>query len=149
MGFPMMKNLLNHNYAVTAFDTNQEVLKLAEEAGATIAPDIKETAVDQDICFTMLPNTDIVEETRMGSKGIFMHARQGALIIDSSTISPIASRKMAEKGEKDGFRIADAPVSGGINGAKNGTLTFMVGCKKDDFEDIKTFLAAMGKNIFH
>lgn len=97
----------------------------------------------------MLPNTDHVEETRMGSNGIYEHAKEGCLVIDSSTISPIASKKMAEEGEKLGLKIADAPVSGGVNGAKNGTLTFMVGCKKDYFEEAKTFLSCMGANVFH
>lgn len=114
-----------------------------------IAPDVKAAATDQDFCLTMLPNTDIVEETRLGSNGIFEHAREGAYIIDSSTISPIASKKMAEEGEKIGLKVADAPVSGGVTGAANGTLTFMVGCKKDYFSDIETFLKSMGTNIFH
>lgn len=149
MGFPMLNNLLKHNYEVTAFDTNEEALKKAETLGATAAPDIKEAAMDQDICFTMLPNTAIVEEARMGSNGIFEHAREGALVIDSSTISPIASKKMAEEGEKRGFKVADAPVSGGVTGAKNATLTFMVGCKKDYYKEVEEFLLCMGTNIFH
>lgn len=149
MGFPMLSNVINHGYEVTAYDTNEETLKKAEALGASIAPDIKAATIDQDICFTMLPNTDIVEETRMGSKGIFENAREGCIVIDSSTISPLASKKMAEEGEKHGLRVADAPVSGGVTGAKNGTLTFMVGCKKNDFDEIKEFLQSMGKNIFH
>jgi 3-hydroxyisobutyrate dehydrogenase len=85
----------------------------------------------------------------LGSNGIYEHAKEGALIIDSSTISPIASKKMAKEGEKFKLRIVDAPVSGGTPGAINGTLTFMVGSKKEDFEDTKTVLSAMGKNIVH
>jgi 6-phosphogluconate dehydrogenase (decarboxylating) len=64
MGYPMVQNLLNKGYKVTAFDLDEEVLKQAESAGATIAPDPKETSIDQDIVFTMLPNTAIVQETR-------------------------------------------------------------------------------------
>lgn len=97
----------------------------------------------------MLPNTDIVRETREGYDGIFETAKKGAIIIDSSTISPIASREMAQAGEKLGFRVADAPVAGAIMGAINGTLTFMVGCRKEDFEDIKEVLLPMGSNFFH
>jgi len=149
MGFSMMRNCISHGYEITAFDVNEDVLKKAEELGAKIAPDVKAAAIDKDICFTMLPNTDIVQETRYGSKGIFEHAKENALIIDSSTISPFASRKMAEEGEKLGLRIADAPVSGGVGGAANGTLTFMVGCKKDHFKDIEEFLKSMGQSIFH
>ena len=149
MGFPMVNNLIKNGYKVTAYDVNPEIVKKAEELGAVAANDVQETAIDQDICFTMLPNTDIVEEARLGPKGIFAYAKEGCLVIDSSTISPISSKKMAEKGEKQKLIVADAPVSGGILGAKNGTLTFMVGCKKENFEEIKEFLQAMGKNIFH
>jgi 3-hydroxyisobutyrate dehydrogenase len=149
MGLSMVRNWMQHGYEITAYDTNQEVLKIAEKEGCKIAPDIKAAATDQDICFTMLPNTDIVEDVRWGSNGIYEHAREGCLVIDSSTISPIASKKMAETGEKLGLIVADAPVSGGTVGAINGTLTFMVGSKKEHYEDIKEFLSSMGANIFH
>jgi len=149
MGNPMVGHLIKHGYKVTAYDTNPENLKKIESIGATPSPDIKEASIDQDIVVTMLPNTDNVQEARLGKNGIFEHAKKGALIIDSSTISPIASKKMQEKGEKFGLRVVDAPVSGGVMGARNATLTFMVGCKKDDFEEIKVFLSAMGKNVVH
>jgi 3-hydroxyisobutyrate dehydrogenase-like beta-hydroxyacid dehydrogenase len=135
MGFSMMKNLIKNGYKVTAYDISNDALELAEKLGATVAPDVKGATIDQDICFTMLPNTDIVHETRLGSGGIFENAREGCLVIDSSTISPIASKKMSEEGEKHGLRVVDAPVSGGVNGALNGTLTFMVGCKKEYFTE--------------
>lgn len=127
MGLPMIRNLLKHNYSVTAFDVDEEKMKEAESAGATIAPDVKETTIDQDVVLTMLPNTEIVEETRLGSNGIYEHAKENALIIDSSTISPLASTRMADSGNDFNLRVIDAPVSGGVPGAVNGTLTFMVG----------------------
>ena len=95
----MMRNCISHGYEITAFDVNEDVLRKAEELGAKIAPDVKAAAINKDICFIMLPNTDIVQETRYGSKGIFEHAKENALIIDSSTISPFASRKMVEESE--------------------------------------------------
>jgi 3-hydroxyisobutyrate dehydrogenase len=149
MGFSMMKNCMKKGYMVTAFDTNSATLEKAEELGAKAAPDVKAATVEQDICLTMLPNTDIVEETRKGKGGIFENAKEGCLVIDSSTISPISSKTMAEEGEKLGLRVADAPVSGGVTGAANGTLTFMVGSKKDYFEEIKEFLSSMGANVYH
>jgi len=149
MGFSMMRNCMSHGYEITAYDVDDKILEKAEELGAKIAPDVKAAATDQDFCLTMLPNTDIVEQTRMGSNGIFENAREGAYIIDSSTISPSASRKMAEEGAKLGFKVADAPVSGGVTGAEAGTLTFMVGCKKDHFDGVKDFLISMGSNVFH
>lgn len=149
MGLPMVKNLLKNGYTVTAYDINKDFVKLAEEAGAKGSSTVKDTARDQDVVVTMLPNTNIVEEARLGKDGIYEHASENALIIDSSTISPIASQKMTEQGTAKKLRIIDAPVSGGVNGAINGTLTFMVGCRKEDFEETKTFLSGMGKNIVH
>ena len=121
----------------------------SKELGAIAANDVQEAVIDQDICFTMLPNTNDVEEVRLGPKGIFAYAKEGWLVIDSSTISPLSSKKMTEKGEKQKLVVVDAPVSGSTLEAKNRTLTFMVGCKKENFEEIKEFLQVMGKNIFH
>lgn len=149
MGLSMVRNCMKHGYEITAYDVNHEVLKIAEKEGVKIATDVKEAVTDQDICFTMLPNTEIVEKIRSGSGGIFEHAREGCLVIDSSTISPIATRAMAEAGEKLGLVIVDAPVSGGTVGATNGTLTFMVGSHKEHYSQIKEFLSSMGANIFH
>lgn len=149
MGLSMVRNCMKHGYEITAYDVNHEVLKLAEKEGVKIATDVKGAVTDQDICFTMLPNTEIVEKIRTGKGGIFEHAREGCLVIDSSTISPIASKAMAEAGKKLGLVIADAPVSGGTVGATNGTLTFMVGSDKEYYNQIQEFLKSMGTNIFH
>ena len=95
----------------------------------------------------MLPNTDHVQEARMSDDGIYANAKKGAIIVDSSTISPIAA---AEMGTADNdFVIADAPVSGGVPGAEAGTLTFMVGSNPKEFDSIKAFLDSMGGNIFN
>ena len=147
MGFPMMKNCLAAGYQVSAFDTNAATLKLAEEAGAEIASKAGHTAKDADFVLTMLPNTMHVVEARVSDDGIYANAKDGAVIIDSSTISPIASKELAEENEQ--FIIVDAPVSGGINGAAAGTLTFMVGVEDKHFETVKGFLNSMGANIFH
>ena len=94
----------------------------------------------------MLPNTDHVREARESDDGIYANSKKGATIVDSSTISPIVS---AEFGKADnGLIIADAPVSGGVNGAAAGTLTFMVGTHEKDFAHVKGFLDSMGANIF-
>lgn len=95
----------------------------------------------------MLPNTDHVVKARTESDGIYQNAKKGAVIVDSSTISPIVSKQMGEENKQ--FVIADAPVSGGVPGAEKGTLTFMVGSHKDHYETIKSFLKPMAGNVFY
>ena len=84
-----------------------------------------------------------------GPDGIFKNAKKGTYILDTSTISPIASKEFAAEAKKKEFVFIDTPMSGGITGAQNGTLTFMVGCEKDHFETVKEVLLGMGKNVFH
>jgi len=98
---------------------------------------------------TSVPNTKDVEELLKGPDGIFKNARKGTTIVDTSTISPIASKEFAAEAKKKEFVFIDSPMSGGITGAQAGTLTFMVGCDKDQFENVKLVLQGMGKNIFH
>jgi 3-hydroxyisobutyrate dehydrogenase len=95
----------------------------------------------------MLPNTNIVNST--WNEIISYKPAKGTHIIDSSTINPIESKIFSSNAEKEGYYPADAPVSGGVTGALNGTLTFMVGCQKDKFELKREFLLSMGKNIIH
>jgi 3-hydroxyisobutyrate dehydrogenase len=84
-----------------------------------------------------------------GAEGIFNNAKKGTVILDTSTISPIASKEFAAEAKKRDFLFVDTPMSGGITGAQNGTLTFMVGCDKEHFETVKEVLLGMGKNVFH
>lgn len=96
-----------------------------------------------------VPATKDVEEVLKGADGIFENAKKGTIICDASTILPIASKEFAAEAKKKDLIFVDSPVSGGITGAQNGTLTFMVGCDKENFETVKEFLLGMGKNIFH
>jgi len=115
MGLPMAKNMLKAGHTVTAFDLSAEACKAAEEAGAQIATKAGHCAKEADFVLTMLPNTTHVIEARAGDDGIYANASEGAVIVDSSTISPIVSGKMGK--EENGFIVADAPVSGGVGGA--------------------------------
>lgn len=84
-----------------------------------------------------------------GPDGIFKNAKKGTIILDTSTISPIASKEFAAEAKKKELVFIDTPMSGGINGAIAGTLTFMVGCEKEHFDSAKELLVGMGKNVFH
>lgn len=98
---------------------------------------------------TSVPATKDVEELLKGPDGIFKNAKKGTFIVDTSTISPLASKEFAAEAKKKELVFVDSPMSGGITGANAGTLTFMVGCDKEHFEHVKKVLEGMGKNIFH
>lgn len=149
MGFPMVQNLIKHGHDLTVFDIVEEKMIKAEQEGAKVAPDVAELSKNQDVCITILPTSEVVRDIRMGDNGIYKHAREGCLVIDSSTIAPDATREMTEEGEKLGLRIADVPVSGGYMGAKNGTLTCMIGCKKEDYKEVEAIYKCMGTNLFY
>ena len=147
MGRPMTLNLLKAGHDVTIYARHpqkpevQEVLK----AGARLAPSSRAVAIASEIVITMVPNSAQVEEAVAGSNGILDGARKGLIIIDMSTISPTMSRKMAEAAEAKGAHFLDAPVSGGSQGAEQGTLTIMVGGQHAIFERVLPVLEAMGK----
>jgi len=96
-----------------------------------------------------VPATKDVEQLLEGADGIFKNAKKGTYIVDTSTISPLASKEFAAEAKKKDLIFVDSPMSGGITGAQAGTLTFMVGCEKDHFEAVKHVLLGMGKNVFH
>jgi hypothetical protein len=101
------------------------------------------------IIITMLPATAHVAGVLQGPEGVFANGTKGALIIDCSTIDPVASRQLSKEAQEHGFRMIDAPVSGGVTGAEAGTLTFMVGGAAGDVEAAKETLSLMGKNTIH
>jgi 3-hydroxyisobutyrate dehydrogenase len=153
MGRPMALNLLKAEHHVTVYARHPEKPGVQEvlNAGAKLAPSARAVAMASDIVITMLPNSPQVEEVVVGSQGILEGARKGLIIIDMSTIAPIVSRKLAQEASIHGAHLLDAPVSGGSQGAINGTLTIMVGGEREIFEQARPVLEAMGKkeNIFH
>lgn len=149
MGASMAKNLVNAKMEVTVFDLNVDSCNTLKAAGAKVAPNVKAIAQTCDVIVTMLPATKHVSGTLRGPDGIFANAKPGTLIIDSSTIDPIASKALHAEAEQLKLKMLDAPVSGGVTGAAAGTLTFMVGGKADTLEAYKYIFQAMGKNIVH
>jgi 3-hydroxyisobutyrate dehydrogenase len=151
MGRPMTLNLLKAGHAVTIFARHPEKSGVQEvlQAGAKQAPSPRAVAMASDIVITMVPNSPQVEEVVAGSQGILEGARKGLIIIDMSTIAPSVSRALAEKAAAKGAHFLDAPVSGGSQGAVNGTLSIMVGGEQQIFEQARPVLEAMGKNIFY
>ncbi len=153
MGRPMTLNLLKAEHSVTIYARHPEKPGVREvlSAGAMLAPSPRAVAMASDIVITMLPNSPEVEEVLTGPHGVFEGARKGLIIVDMSTIAPTVSRKLAQSAIRYGAHFLDAPVSGGSQGAVNGTLTIMVGGERDIFEQARPVLEAMGKkeNIFY
>lgn len=153
MGRPMTLNLLKADHNVTIYARHPEKAEVQEvlNAGAKLAPSPRAVAMASEIVFTMVPNSPQVEEVVVGPHGILEGIRKGLIIVDMSTIAPAVSRKMAEEVEAKGAHFLDAPVSGGSQGAVNGTLTIMVGGEREICEQVRPVFEAMGKkeNIFY
>jgi 3-hydroxyisobutyrate dehydrogenase len=149
MGRPMALNLLKNKHDVLVFDVVPEAVALLADAGAKGQETIADLAKNADIIITMLPTGADVKAICMEKYGIFQHAKPGTLIIDSSSIEIDISRELEAIAKNKGFNMIDAPVSGGMTGARDGTLTFMVGGTQEDFARAKPILESMGKTIIY
>jgi len=149
MGLPMAVNLVKKGFAVIAFDLNPAAAQAAAGAGMTAAASAAEAVAGADLVITMLPSSPHVESAFTGDGGVLMAARKGTLLVDMSTIDPAVTRRLAAAAAERGLRFVDAPVSGGVPRATDGTLAIMVGGAPADFEAARPALAAMGANVIH
>ena len=157
MGGRMLANLTKKGHKVVAFDLSPAALDSAKGAGASVAASVTEVAEGCPTVITMLPSTPHVEGTYKDAGGLLPTAAASGgsddsrLFIDCSTIDPVASKALhgATAAAGAGFRMLDAPVSGGVGGAEAGTLTFMVGGEADALEDAMPLFEAMGSNVVH
>jgi 3-hydroxyisobutyrate dehydrogenase len=149
MGLPMAANLVKKGFTVTAFDVNPAAVKAATAVGAASAASAAEAVAGADLVITMLPSSPHVESAFTGDGGVLMAARKGTLLVDMSTIDPAVTRRLAAAAAERGLRFVDAPVSGGVPRATDGTLAIMVGGAPADFEAARPALAAMGANVIH
>lgn len=147
MGGGMAANQAKAGHEVIAFDLSADALKRAQEQGMKPAPSAAEACKDVDVIITMLPAGAHVREVY--EQAILPNARKDALLIDCSTIDVDSARTVARDAAVQGFRAADAPVSGGTAAANSGALTFMVGCRDQDFAEIEQALTPMAKAIIH
>lgn len=152
MGCPMAVNLQEAGREVVAFDVMEPARRAAEEAGLTVAASGEEAVAGADVVITMFPaGRHVLEAYRGGSsgEGLLVAVPEGTLFIDSSTISVEEAREAAELVRAAGHRPLDAPVSGGVAGAKAGTLTFMVGGGEEEFDAARPLFEVMGRKIVH
>jgi len=154
MGAPMALNLLKAGHILFVQTRSKTPIELVE-GGATVCTSAEEVAKRADIVITMLPDTPHVEEVLFGERGVAAGLKAGAtasdgqakVVVDMSSISPMATKRFAQRIEALGAQYLDAPVSGGEVGAKAASLTIMVGGHEATFERARPLFEAMGKNI--
>jgi len=146
MGAPMAGHLVNAGHEVF-INTRSKVPEGLASSAAIQCASPQEVASKADIIFTMVPDTPDVEKVLFGDKGVAAGLSKGKIVVDMSSISPIATKEFAKKMNALGCDYLDAPVSGGELGAKNATLSIMVGGDEKIFERVKPVFELMGKNI--
>lgn len=149
MGRPMAINLRKAGHSLWVHGRRAASMQPVVEAGATGCASPEDVAKQADVIFVMVSDTPDVQQVVLAEKGIINGAKRGSIVVDMSTISPAATREMAAELAKRGVEMLDAPVSGGEVGAVNGTLSIMVGGKKEAFDKVLPLFQAMGKNIVH
>lgn len=147
MGKPMAANLLRKGYPLSIVSRHPEREESLIAQGASAAASPKELARTCDVIILMLPDTKTVGQVLFGDDGIILGLRRGVVVIDMSTISPVAAIEFAERLAAAGCAMLDAPVSSGEKGAESGTLGIMVGGPQDIFEKCRPILEVMGKTI--
>jgi 2-hydroxy-3-oxopropionate reductase len=146
MGKPMAANLRANNVDLVAF-TRGGVPDELTQAGVIAADSPAAVAAQADVIFIMVPDTPDVEKVLFGENGVAEKLRSGQVVVDMSSISPMATREFAARVREHGAEYLDAPVSGGEVGAKAGSLTIMVGGSQATFDAVKPLFDMMGKNI--
>ena len=149
MGEPMAANLVKAGFDVIGFDLIEEAKKKAERNGIQIAEDAVSASENVDVLISMLPASKHVESLYLGEDGLLSKLDKTVLIIDCSTIAPDSAIKVANQAKDLDLSMVDAPVSGGVVGAQESTLTFIVGGAENNVERARPLLEKMGSNIFH
>ncbi len=147
MGGPMARRLLEAGYGVTIYDTSEAALAAHEKLGARRAESPAAVASAAEIVIGSLPTPPIVEKVALGPKGV-IEGTQVKIFIDVSTTGSVYAKRIAEGLAKKGVVQVDAPVSGGVKGAENGTLAVMVSCSDEIYARVQAILAVIGK-LFH
>lgn len=149
MGAPMAQNLIQKGHDLSLFDLDPEAVARCAEGGGTPYSDILEAVKGKEMIISMLPEGKHCRQLYLGEEGLIERLTSPRIIIDCSTIDMETSQELHEEARKWGHEFLDAPVSGGVVGAKLGNLTFMVGGTADNYATILPILQCMGKKIFH
>jgi 2-hydroxy-3-oxopropionate reductase len=149
MGKSIARNILKAGFPLVVHNRSHAAVEELAAAGATMARWPADVAAQVDVVFTNLPDSPDVEKVVLGSHGIIEAARPGLIFVDNSTIKPASARLISNVLMQKGTLALDAPVSGGDIGARNGTLTIMVGGPAEAVEKVMPVFMAMGKTVTH
>ena len=147
MGEPMAANLLKAGYTVLVTDKNPVPVRRLVQAGAKEAASSAEMAAQVEVLFTSLPSGAALEEVVLGEQGVLSGGQEGLTLVDTSTVAPLTSQRLAEALAEKGIEMLEAPVSGGQSGAIEGTLAVMVGGSRDVYDRVLPVLEKIGKSI--
>lgn len=145
----MAANLVKKGFNVRGYDPSKDALSAAAKEGISGANSIAAAVDGADVVVSILPSNKIVLDAYLGNDGVVKHVPKGSLLIDSSTVDPNVPKQIFPVASENGVNFIDAPVSGGVMGAQNATLAFMVGGRKEDFDRSLPMLKAMGAKQFH
>lgn len=149
MGTPIVKNLLKADFRVNVYNRTKEKEAELITAGATSAEDLPQLAQKSDVVITMVSDDEAVKQIYTGADGLLSHANPGKLAIDMSTVSPSTSRYLAQSCQERGMDFIDAPVSGSVKPAQDGTLIIMVGGAEQAFKKATPIFDVIGKLSIH
>ena len=149
MGRPMAQNLIRGGHELCVWARRAQATKPLTDAGAQASPMPALLAAQCQVVFTMVTKGEDVEQVVLGSDGIIYGAKAGTVVIDCSTIAPATTRRVAQVLAEKGVEMLDAPVSGGEQGAIEGTLSIMVGGKAEVFERVQPVLRCVGRTLVH
>jgi 2-hydroxy-3-oxopropionate reductase len=149
MGSPMAVHLQEGGHQVSGYNKPHDRSGALVAAGGRKADSIPDAVSDADVVALMVPDSPDVRDVLLGADGVFAAAKPGTLVIDFSSIRPDVTAELAQAAKERGFRLLDAPVSGGEAGAKNAALSIMVGGDPADFEAAKPLFELVGKTVVH
>jgi 3-hydroxyisobutyrate dehydrogenase len=149
MGNPMALNVVKAGFAMTVFDTNPNAMTNLLDAGARKAGSAREVVESSEIVLTSLPASPDVEAVYLAPGGLVERARPGTILVDLSSVLPSTPKKIEPRAKERGVHFLEAPVSGGVSGARAATLAIMVGGEAEPLKRAQPVLRAIGPNIFH
>ena len=149
MGKAMGRNLMKHGFELHLYARHPQKVQDVVAEGAILHDSIASCVRACDVVITMVGFPDDVREVYMDEGGIFAHAREGQLLIDMTTSSPKLAQELAQLGREKDLRVLDAPVTGGDAGAREGTLTILIGGREEDAKAAWPLFEAMGRHIHH
>jgi 3-hydroxyisobutyrate dehydrogenase len=149
MGNPMAANVLKNGFPMTVFDREPKTMANLVEAGAQGAASAKEVVERAEVVLTSLPGSPEVEDAYLGGSGLIDLAKPGSVFIELSSVLPSTPKKLEARAKARGVHFLEAPVSGGVTGARAATLAIMAGGDAAVLERVRPILRAIGPNIYH